>query len=281
MEKDLSVNLCSKQLTGARGRLMMSKIVVVAVACAVSSVVFAAADKASNGSAEQKAASAPTPAQKASALTAVQKAAVPTPAQKVPAPAQKVSSPTQKEPATAQKPPEQQVSGRFTRTRLAPLTAKGRPNQTLSGRVVATFSSDQTRVKRPVLYIAALYDVDGMWRMYDVICSTPEVWYGHLLSQSQTPAQVSKWQMEISKDACNTVTFGDLRVGFFNDCGISSSRAKLIGYRLELWQNGGLVKSFDSAAHVVRRAGAPEDWHVKGKYPGKIVYRWPPPPPAK
>ena len=150
MEKDLSVNLCSKQLTGARGRLMMSKIVVVAVACAVSSVVFAAADKASNGSAEQKAASAPTPAQKASAPTAVQKAAVPTPAQKVPAPAQKVSSPTQKEPATAQKPPEQQVSGRFTRTRLAPLTAKGRPTQGLVGRVVATFSSDQTRVKRPV-----------------------------------------------------------------------------------------------------------------------------------
>lgn len=253
MEKDLSVNLCSKQLTGARGRLLMSKIAFVAAVCIASSVAFAAADKASGGVAERKAAPAPAPAQKVST------------------PVQKVSVPTQKK-------PEQQVSGRFTRTRLAPLTVKGRSNQTLNGQIVATFSSDLARIKRPVLYIAALYDVDGLWRMYDVICSTPEVWYGHLLSQNQTPAQVSKWQMEVSKDACSTVTFGDLRTGFFNDCGISSSRAKLIGYRLELWQNGGLVKSFDSAAHVVRRAGAPEDWHVKGKYPGKIVYRWPPPP---
>jgi hypothetical protein len=199
-------------------------------------------------------------------------------AQKSPAPATVQKSPA---PATAQKEPEQQVSGRFTRTRLASMTVKGRSNQTLNGRVIATISSDKSRLKRPVLYIAALYDVDGLWRMYDVVCSTPEVWYGHLLSRDQTPAQVSKWQMEVSKDACNTVTFGDLRTGFFNDCGISSSRAKLIGYRLELWQNGSLVKSFDSAAHVVRRAGAPEDWHVKGKYPGKIAYRWPPASPTK
>ena len=245
----------------------MSKIALVAAACAASSMVFAAAGKATVGVAERKTAPAP-------ASASAQKA--PTSAKKAPAPAQKESATT-----SAQKAPAQQVSGRFTRTRLSSLTAKGRSNQTLNGQVVATFSSDQTRVKRPVLYIAALYDVDGLWRMYDVVCSTPEVWYGHLLSHGQTPAQVSKWQMEISKDACNTVTFGDLRTGFFNDCGISSSRAKLIGYRLELWQNGGLVKSFDSAAHVVRRAGAPEDWHVKGKYPGKIAYRWPPPPPAK
>ena len=178
---------------------------------------------------------------------------------------------------SAPKGPEQ-VSARFSRTRLAPMTAKGHSNQTLNGQVAATFKSDLPRFKRPVLYVAALYDVDGLWRMYDVVCGTPGAWYGHLLSKGQTPAQISRWQMEVSKDAWSTVTFGDSRTGFFNDCGISPSRAKLIGYRLELWQNGGLVRSFDSAAYAVRSAGAPEDWHVKGKYPDKIAYRWPPPP---
>jgi hypothetical protein len=37
----------------------------------------------------------------------------------------------------------------------------------------------------------------------------------------------------------------------------------------------------ESDQKTVKRYGAPEDWYVKGKYSGKITYRYPPPPEDK
>lgn len=169
----------------------------------------------------------------------------------------------------------EQITGRFSRTRLS--VVRNKSLQTLGGKVSVSVSSDLPRFKRPVLYVAALYDVDGMWRMYDVVCTSQDTCGGHLMSKGQTPARISRWQPEVSKKAWSPAEFGDTRPGFFADCSIGSTRAELIGYRLEVWQNGGLVDSHDSNESAFRRAGAPEDWYVKGKYPGKIVYRWPPP----
>ena len=45
-----------------------------------------------------------------------------------------------------------------------------------------------------------------------------------------------------------------------------------------MWQNGGLVATNESDQRQLKKLGVPEDWHVKGKYAGKITYRWPPPP---
>ncbi len=179
----------------------------------------------------------------------------------------------QKAAPTEKKSPEQ-VDGKFMRTRLAPIKKKS--GQTLGGQLTASLSSDLQRFRRPVLYVAALYDVDGMWRMYDVICTAQDTCFGHLMAKDQTPQQLSKGQPEVSRKAWDSPKFGNVRAGFFSDCSISPNRAKLIGYRLELWQNGGLVDSYDSNSSAVRRAGAPEDWYVKGKYSGRIIYRWPP-----
>ena len=54
-----------------------------------------------------------------------------------------------------------------------------------------------------------------------------------------------------------------------------------MAYRLEFWQNGALVTSYDVEKSPLKRLGVPEDWYIKGKHPGKISYIWPPPPAKK
>lgn len=188
-----------------------------------------------------------------------------------------VSKPAAKAPVPepVKKGPEQ-IEGRIAQARLNAFRDKTASETTLRGQVRVSVSSDLARFKRPVLYVAALFDVDGMWRMYDVVCSDQKAYWGHCLDQGQTPAQVSTWQPEIGKEAVLTSTYGDAKHGFFTGYRAPAEHAKLLGYRLELWQNGGLVDSFESDRTAMRRVNVPEDWHVKGKHNGKIVYRWPP-----
>jgi len=203
-------------------------------------------------------------------------------AEKKPVAAEKKAAAKAKAPAPAADPEKpkgpEQIDGRISQARLGAYRDKssGSAETTLRGQVRVLVSSDQARFKRPVLYVAALFDVDGMWRMYDVVCSDQKTYGGHCLDQGQTPAQVSTWQPEIGKDAVATAVYGDAKRGFFCGYRVPSERTKLLGYRLELWQNGGLVDSYDSDRLTLRRAGVPDDWHAKGKYNGKIVYRWPP-----
>ena len=171
----------------------------------------------------------------------------------------------------------EQISARIVQPRLNASRDRATGEVTLRGQVRVSASSDLARFKRPVLSVSALFDVDGMWRMYDVICSDQKVCYGYCLDHGQNPAQVSNWQPEVGKESWTSILFGDVKRGIFAGYRIPADRAKLLGYRLELWQNGGLVDSFDSDRAGLRRIGAPDDWFEKGKYPGKIVYRWPPP----
>lgn len=173
-------------------------------------------------------------------------------------------------------PGPEQISGRIAQGRLNASRDKSVGETTLRGQVRVTANSDLPRFKRPVLYVAALFDVDGMWQMYDVVCTDQKASWGHCLDKGQTPAQVSKWQPEVGKDSCASMFFGDAKRGLFIGYHVPLDRAKLLGYRLELWQNGGLVDSYDSDRATLRRIGVPDDWSEKGKYSGKIVYRWPP-----
>ncbi len=173
-------------------------------------------------------------------------------------------------------PGPEQIDGRIAQARLSASRDKSSGETTLRGQVRVSANSDLARFRRPVLYVAALFDVNGMWRMYDVICTDQKVSWGHCLDHGQTPAQVSKWQPEVSKEPWTGIVYGDVKRGLFTGYRVPTERAKLLGYRLELWQNGGLVDSYDSDRAGLRRIGVPDDWFEKGKYPSKIVYRWPP-----
>lgn len=172
------------------------------------------------------------------------------------------------------------VDARFDQSRL--VVVKEKPPHaaeiTLHGQLRVGVKSQQQRIRRPILNVVGLFDVDGVWRMYDTLCVDLDTVAGICAARGQTPEKVSKSQPEVSTAAYSRAIFGDVKNGFFNGYGVNAAKGKLIGYRLELWQDGSLIAAYDSDKSAIRRAGAPEDWYVKGKYPGKITYRWPPPP---
>lgn len=177
--------------------------------------------------------------------------------------------------------PEPQVSVRLSQTHLSPYREKPpqRPEMLLKGQVRLNVSSDLPRFKRPILNVVALFDVDGMWQYAGSLVLDQKTASGVNLNREQTPQGISKGQPEVTASAWNQPVFGDSKVGFFKNLGVSADKAKLITYRLEVWQNGALVTAYESDKGAARRLGVPEDWYVKGKYNGKISYIWPPAPP--
>ena len=180
----------------------------------------------------------------------------------------------------------QEISAVIKQGRLGP--AKERPDRkspertVLRGQVRVVVKSDKPRFKRPILHIIALFEKDGIWKYYDTVLSEQKSSSGRTLGSQETPGGVSRSQPEVSADQWRQIVFGEPKVGYFRGCHITPENPKLLAYRVELWQNGGLVTFVDGTdAKTLKKAGVPEDWHIKGKHPGNFVYYWPPPPPEK
>lgn len=172
-----------------------------------------------------------------------------------------------------------QVKGSLVMPKVTSMKGRDRGSElTLGMQAKAQLKGDLPRIKRPVLSVSALFEIDGLWRSYDVVLTDQKTPYGININPDQTPAGVSTWQPEVTLKDWKSPVFGDAKRGLFTGCGIPSSSAKLIAWRLELWQNGGLVATSESDQRQLKKLGVPDDWHVKGKYAGKITYRWPPPP---
>ena len=180
--------------------------------------------------------------------------------------------------AAAAKPASKaQISVKWSPSPRLTVLREKKPNEiVLKGQIRAKISSELPRFKRPVVSVSALFDVNGMWRYYDTILTEPGTHGGGCLDKQYTLAQVSGWQPEVTASSWTQAAFGNPRVGFFRRFGVSADgKTKLIAYRIEVWQNGELVTAFDSDKNAIKKIGAPEDWYVKGKYAGKIAYRWP------
>ena len=180
----------------------------------------------------------------------------------------------------------QEISAVIKQGRLN--SAKDRPDRkspertVLRGQVRVAVKSDKPRFKRPILHIIALFEQDGIWKYYDTILTEQKSSSGRTLGSQETPGGVSRSQPEVSADQWLQPIFGEPKVGYFRSCRITPDNPKLLAYRVELWQNGGLVTFLDGMdAKTLKKAGVPEDWHIKGKHPGNFVYYWPPPPPEK
>lgn len=189
-------------------------------------------------------------------------------------------------PAAPAKTPEQ-ISAKVQNVRLDAVkekltAAKTSPSETtLRGQFRVSVRSSQPRFKRPIANVVALFDIGGMWRYCDVILSDPETSAGRCLDPEHTVSQISTWSQDVTASEWRTVTYGDPKSGFFKRYGLDAEKAKLLCYRIEIWQNGVLVDSYDYGYRQAKRAGVPEDWYLKGKHPGAISYRWPPQPKAK
>lgn len=176
-----------------------------------------------------------------------------------------------------------QISARLIQTHLSVAREKPpqRPETVLKGQVRMNVSSELARFKRPLLNVVALFDVDGVWQYAGSLVLDQKTSAGANLTREQTPQQISKAQPEVTASAWAQPVFGDPKVGFFKTLGVNAEKAKLLGYRLEVWQDGRLVTSYDSDRTTLKRLGVPDDWYVKGKYRGKLAYIWPPLKPAK
>ena len=167
------------------------------------------------------------------------------------------------------------VEVKFSTTPRLSLATDGTRSKVLKGQVKLAFSTDLPRIKRPLLNVTALFDFNGTWRYYDVLCGEPNESYGTLAVKKYTTAQYSGWQPEVDSETWKTVTFGNPKSAFFAGYGIPD-KSKLLLYRLEVWQGGKMIGEYDSDPRAVKKLGLPEDWFVKGKYNGKIVYKYPP-----
>lgn len=169
------------------------------------------------------------------------------------------------------------VTAKFLGTRLFYRTCKigGKVETSLQGLVKAQFRSNSQRFKRPMLHVVLLLEKDGAWKYFDGLAHEQKNAQLHNPSEESTNAKRSAAEQEVNADAWESVVWGDPRHGFFWNYPLPP-KAKLIAYRLEIWQDGAVLAEYDSDRSALRRAGVPDDWHLKGASPGKMSYFWPP-----
>lgn len=174
------------------------------------------------------------------------------------------------------------TKAKFTQTtvKLAKAGSSKAPYREFKGYVTANLTATEERFRRPVLYLAAICDVGGVWRHYDTLLADQNTAGGLCLDRNQTPAKVSKWQPEVSREAWTKLKFGAKERGYMADYRIPE-KAKLLVYRLELWMDGERLAEFESPAGAAKKLKLPENWWEKGANGGRITYRWPPPPESK
>lgn len=166
------------------------------------------------------------------------------------------------------------VEAKFVSTPRLNSATLGRA-RVLKGQIKVGYDSEIPRFRRPLVNVVALFDVNGMWRYYDAMCLEPNSSRGGMLRKIHTVGQVSGWQPEVDAATWKTVTIGSPKSAFFAGYGIPE-KAKLLRYRIEVWVAGKTIAEFDSDGKAAKKLGVPDDWYVKGKYPGKIVYVYPP-----
>lgn len=163
----------------------------------------------------------------------------------------------------------------------------------IRGPVRVDMSFPDGPVKRPVLRIVCLCDVDGELVCYSGLWAKPKTSsmmgrgeIGSAFKQAGLElkgadrktafsdiVKISCCQGECSKETFSSVVYGekDLYRGFFRAGSVKES-VRILVYRLELWQNGALAGAYDSPRSAAAGYQLPEDWHVVGKYGDKFRY---------
>jgi hypothetical protein len=206
----------------------------------------------------------------------------------------------------SEKPSEIKV--RFANTRVG--VTKGKDYDYLQGTITAIISSKNKYFKKPILRVVLLTDENGSRVVRDVLVNEPNlqmVGSSDTLTRFTTTSgnsenepwdakrqyieELSSNQSEVSKEAYAKVSYVGLPLGTQIGYGIKGSKirtmfgfskfdkdenAKLIGYRIEMWQNGGCVAVHDTlSSGIIKRLELPEDWHISFKHPNKFKYRGP------
>ena len=182
---------------------------------------------------------------------------------------------------------------RLPSARLGLSRPKGSSVSYVRGQLRVEFSFSPRRFKRPVIRVTCLCDVDGAIRFYEGFYYTPNTYDGMgrndlytLFEEAGEKAtdetvdelmhdakKISYNQKEVDRDKFATVVYGSSNIdaGYFVVDDIVNS-VKMLLYRVEVWQNGVMVKDYESAHTGLNKYEIPSDWYVWHKYPAKYKY---------
>lgn len=182
---------------------------------------------------------------------------------------------------------------RISSSRLGLSRPKGSSTSFVRGQLRIEYAFAPRRFKRPVVRVLCLCDVDGSVNFYEGFFYTPNRYDrmggGELqelfkdAGESVTSAnmdelmhdakKISANQKEVDREKFTTVVYGSTSTyaGYFRIPEVVRS-AKLLLYRVEVWQNGILANQYESAKTGLGKYEIPDDWHVWHKYPMKYKY---------
>ena len=147
--------------------------------------------------------------------------------------------------------------------------------------------------KRPVLRLVSVCDVNGGLVAHNLFLDAPntnvpmkrsdimkaykdcgvDIDAKERDSACSDPARFTPCLCCVSVDSFRFAIYGSSKSnrGFFR-LGRSSVPPKLLLYRLELWQNGAMVTSWESSKTGLGKYSLPDDWHVWRKHPQLFRY---------
>lgn len=198
------------------------------------------------------------------------------------------------------------ITVKFSGTRLGVVKSKG--YDYIQGTITANVRSKLKFFKKPVLRVVLLTEENGSRVIRDIIVNEPNIkmmeasdTLSHFTttegnSQNESWAlkyieELSANQSEVSKAQYAKVSYVGIPLGGHWGHGVKGAKwrnmfgfskfdkdenAKMVGYRLEMWQKGECVAVYDTiSASAIKRLQLPEDWHISFKYPDKFKYRSP------
>ena len=193
----------------------------------------------------------------------------------------------------AEKPKAEIRNIRITSPRLTVSRARANSNAIVTGQFGIEMSFAKPTVKTPVVRLTALCEVDGILTVHSIFLDRPlknkgmnrsdilkafkdnaiEIPSKERESAYQDPARFTPLLPEIAKDAYSKTLYGtgETNKGFFR-LGRAKTMPKILLWRIEIWQNGVMAKSWESSSNGLGSYNLPSDWHAWKKHPTKCRY---------
>ena len=179
-------------------------------------------------------------------------------------------------------------------SRLAISSSKSGSDFSLSGEFRVDMSIPGKKMaKRPVVRLVSLCEVNGGLVAHNLFLDAPntnvpmkrsdimraykesgvDIPSSEREAACSDPARFTPCLCCVSVDSLKYATYGSSKPGrgFFR-LGRCAVPPKLLLYRLELWQGGAMVTSWESSKTGLGRYSLPNDWHVWRKYPQLFKY---------
>ncbi len=182
---------------------------------------------------------------------------------------------------------------RISTPKLVVSRAKSSSSAIVTGQFRVDMSFSRATVKKPVVRLMAICEVDGALVAYNAFLDKPNTCSsmkrGEIMSAFRQsgveipfkereraysdPAKFTPLLPEVSRDVYSSSVYGtaEIKRGFFR-LGKCNSPPKVIIYRIEVWQNGAMAASWESSKTGLGKYDLPDDWHAWRKHAQKFKY---------